>query len=129
MGAGVQFELTGTDHLFAGLQPFVDNGHAITALADLDDLVLTPSIEQSLNGTQLYISQPDPGNVTLNLQYCDTSGSTTDVHFVVKYASNMTVKVDQDLGNPGIICVLANDTHKNIRGQGYYYYWNASRSV
>ena len=92
-------------------------------------LVLTPSIEQSLNGTQLYISQPDPGNVTLNLQYCDTSGSTTDVHFVVKYASNMTVKVDQDLGNPGIICVLANDTHKNIRGQGYYYYWNASRSV
>lgn len=83
----------------------------------------------AMNGTRLFVTQADPGNVTLNLNYQDISGATTDVHFTVVAASNMTTIVDQDLGNPGTGVVVANWTHRNIRGNGYYWYYNATRTV
>lgn len=45
----------------------------------------------------------------------------------MKAAGNMTTIYEVDLGNPGTGVVLANHTHKNVRGQGWYYYYNATR--
>ena len=83
----------------------------------------------AMNGTRLFLTQADPGNVTLNLNYQDISGATTDVHFTVVAALNMTTILDQDLGNPGTGVVIANWTHGNVRGNGYYWYYNATRTV
>jgi PKD repeat protein len=86
-------------------------------------------VQAQLNNTALYTYQPDPSNVTDSLRYQDISGYTTDVLFIVKAAGNMTIMYQQDLGNPGTGVVLANWTHLNQRGQGYYFYYNASRST
>lgn len=92
---------------------------------------LTPNATASsaLSGTALYVTQPDVGNVTLNLRYQDTSGYTTNVLFLVKSAGNNTVIYQEDLGNPGTGVVYANHTHRNIRGDGYYWYYNATRDA
>lgn len=81
------------------------------------------------NQTRLWISQPDAGNVTLNMQYQDLTGYTTNVNFTVKTANNMTTIYEVSLGNPGISLVLANHTHRNIIGNGYYWYYNATRVI
>jgi hypothetical protein len=92
-------------------------------------LAVNVTKEQPLNSTKLYVTQPDIGNVTLNLLYQDHSGSTTDLHFVVKTANNMTTIWDQDLGNPGTAVVYANKTYPNIRGNGVFWFYNATRNV
>jgi hypothetical protein len=80
------------------------------------------------NNTALYVTQPNSSYVTLNLRYQDTSNSTSNVIFYVVAANNMTTIYSVDLGNPGTQIVYANHTHKNTRGNGYFYYYNATRS-
>ncbi len=81
-----------------------------------------------LNQTKLYITQPDPGNVTFNLIYKDTSGLTTDVIFEIIAANNKTRVYGVDLGNPGTSAVLANYTLPNVIDNTYYFGYNATRS-
>lgn len=81
-----------------------------------------------LNNTALYMTQPNASYVTLNLRYQDLSGSTSNLKFYVMTTGNRTIIYTQDLGNPGTSVVYANHTHKNIRGIGYYWYYNATRS-
>jgi len=90
-------------------------------------LTITPSPQMYMNNTRLYFEQPDAGNVTLALRYQDTSGKTTNVRFIVKAAGNMTVIVDENLGNPGTGIVLANRTYPNILGDSYFWYYNATK--
>jgi len=90
-------------------------------------LTITPSPQMYMNNTRLYFEQPDAGNATLALRYQDTSGKTTNVRFIVKAAGNMTVIVDENLGNPGTGIVLANRTYPNILGDSYFWYYNATK--
>jgi len=85
------------------------------------------SINQ-LNQTKLYITQPDPGNVTFNLIYKDTSGSTSNLVFEIIAANNKTRVYGVDLGNPGTSIVLANYTLPNVIDNSYYFGYNATRS-
>ncbi len=82
----------------------------------------------TINNTALYVTQPNSSYVTLNLRYQDLSGSTSNVKFYVVAAINRTIIFTEDLGNPGTSIIYANYTHKNIRGDGYYWYYNATRS-
>jgi hypothetical protein len=95
-------------------------------IGDKPNAVNTTEVD-SLNQTKLWPSQPDVGNWTLNMQYRDITGKTTDVRFIVKAAGNLTEIYNVSLGNPGTSLVLANHTHRNIIGEGYYYYWKATR--
>jgi hypothetical protein len=92
-------------------------------------IAVTNTSYSTTNNTALYTTQPNASYVTLNLRYQDTSGSTSDVIFYVVSANNMTTIYSVDLGNPGVNAVYANHTHKNTRGNGYYYYYNATRSA
>jgi PKD repeat protein len=90
-------------------------------------LTITPSPQMYMNNTRLYFEQPDAGNVTLALRYQDTSGKTSNVRFIVKAAANMTVIVDENLGNPGTGIVFGNRTYPNILGDSYFWYYNATK--
>lgn len=109
-----------TTNINPGLDPYT------IWIGDKPNVVNTTEID-SLNQTRLWASQPDFGNWTLNMQYRDLTGKTTDVRFIVKAAGNLTEVYNVSLGNPGTSLVLANHTHKNIIGEGYYYYWKATR--
>jgi len=82
----------------------------------------------TMNATRMYLSEPDIGNVTMNLIFQDISGGTTNVLFEVYSANNMTLINRTDLGNPGTGILTANYTVPNVRGNGYYYGYNATRS-
>jgi PKD repeat protein len=109
-----------TANINPGLDPYT------IWIGDKPNAVNTTEID-SLNQTKLWPSQPDVGNWTLNMQYRDISGKTTEVRFIVKTAGNLTEIYNVSLGNPGTSLVLANHTHRNIIGEGYYYYWKATR--
>ena len=87
------------------------------------------TVVNALNQSRLWISQPNASYVTLNMQYRDLTGSTTSVEFIVKTANNLTVIYNQTFPSPGTATILMNHTHKNIRGQGYFWYFNATREV
>jgi len=82
----------------------------------------------TMNATRMYLSEPDIGNVTMNLIFQDISGGTTNVLFEVYSANNMSLLSRTDLGNPGTGILTANYTVPNVRGNGYYYGYNATRS-
>jgi PKD repeat protein len=92
-------------------------------------LVVQNTSYSTTNNTALYVTQPNSSYVTLNLRYQDTSNSTSNVMFYVVAANNMTTIYSVNLGNPGTQIVYANHTHKNTRGNGYFYYYNATRSA
>ena len=86
------------------------------------------STQAYLNQTRVWITEPDPANITFNLLYQDTSGDTSDVIFRVIASNNMTVIYQVDLGDPGTSAILANYTVPNIRGNAYYAGYNATRA-
>jgi len=83
---------------------------------------------QCLANTSLKNSQPDKDHVTLTLNYQDTCGLTTNVIFFVKTGNDRRVIYRKDLGNPGTSLVTASYTVPNIRGQEYYWNYNATRT-
>jgi hypothetical protein len=111
-----------TTNINPGLDPY-------NVWIGVSPLTVIPSAQDYTNNTRLYLTQPDPANLTLNLRYQDTSGKTTNVVFSVEAAANMTTIYTQDLGNPGIGVVLANKTYPNVRGVGYWARYNATRSI
>jgi hypothetical protein len=113
-----------TSYLYPGSDPFIiwiGNNPIKNATAN-------PPRSESLNQTKLYLTQSDPGNVTNNLDYRDMSGRTTSVTFIVKYANNLTVAYQETKAVSGTTAVHMNWTHVNIRGQGYFFGYNATRT-
>ena len=80
-----------------------------------------------MNGTRVYITEPDIYNVSMCINYIDTSGYTTSVNETWMY-SNTTLIYNQVI-TPGTTANLTCITLPNIRGTETWFGYNATRSV
>lgn len=87
------------------------------------------TIAQTLNQSYVWVTEPNSSYVTFNSQYQDALAKTTNVRFIVRFASNNSILYQYDFGNPGSAKVLANYTMLNIRGLQMRAALNYTRSV
>jgi len=113
---------TYTAMLYPGLDPY-------TIWIGTSPLAINTTAHTYLNTTKIFITQPDVANVTMNMQYQNKLGTTTSVVFTVKYQNNLTTAYQTTIAGFGTSMVYANYTVPNVRGQGYFYGYNASRNV
>lgn len=87
------------------------------------------TIAQTLNQSYVWVTEPNSSYVTFNSQYQDALAKTTNVRFIVRFASNNSILYQYDFGDPGSAKVLANYTMLNIRGLQMRAALNYTRSV
>ncbi len=77
----------------------------------------------------LYVTEPNTSYVTMNLNYTDMSGLTNNLIFTVVAKENNTVINTQSFSGFGTNPIYANYTVPNVRGKGYYWQYDARRTV
>jgi hypothetical protein len=80
------------------------------------------SVYLALQNTTLWFAEPNASYIRLGVNYTDVSGKTTDLKWYIKCASNGTVILSRDLGNPGTGSLSDYKDIKNVRG--YTWTWN-----
>jgi len=79
-----------------------------------------------LNGTQVYMTEPDIHNVTMCIDYVDTTGLTSSVTDTWMFQNNDTV-FNTVTFSPGTSLNTSCYTLPNIRGTMVFWGWNATR--
>ena len=108
--------------LYPGMDPY-------TIWIGTSPLAVNTTANTYLNTTKLFVTQPDVANITMNMQYQNKLGTTTSVVFTVKYQNNLTTAYQTTIAGFGTSMVYANYTVPNVRGQGYFYLYNATRTT
>jgi PKD repeat protein len=81
-----------------------------------------------LNGTRVYITEPDIHNVSMCIDYIDTTGNTNYVNDTWMFQNNNTVFYTSNF-TPGVALNTSCYTLPNVRGTAVWWGWNASRIV
>lgn len=84
------------------------------------------STYQALNQTRVYFYEPDINNVTMCIDYMDTSGATISVTDIWKFTNNNTV-MNATTIIPGVSLNTACYTVRNVRGTTVWWGYNATR--
>jgi len=108
--------------LYPGMDPY-------TIWIGTSPLAVNTTANTYLNTTKLFVTQPNVANITMNMQYQNKLGTTTSVVFTVKYQNNLTTAYQTTIAGFGTSMVYANYTVPNVRGQGYFYLYNATRTT
>jgi PKD repeat protein len=108
--------------LYPGMDPY-------TIWIGTSPLAVNVTANTYLNTTKIFVTQPNVGNITMNMQYQNKLGTTTSVVFTVKHQNNLTTAYQTTIAGFGTSMVYANYTVPNVRGQGYFYGYNASRNI
>lgn len=82
---------------------------------------------QQLNGTRTYIVEPDIYNVSMCIDYIDSSGSTTSVTETWLFGLNQTLMHSLTF-SPGVVLNTNCHTIPNVRGVQVWWGWNATRT-
>jgi hypothetical protein len=88
----------------------------------------TPKLSY-LNGSAIYVTEPNSSFVSFNVSYIDTSDNTDNVLWNITYANNGTTLYSHDFGDPGT--ALQTDTYlvsTSVRGQEYIARYFAHRT-
>jgi PKD repeat protein len=80
----------------------------------------------NLNGTRVYFTEPDINNVSMCIDYIDTSGETSSVTFIWKFTNGTTLNTSTV--NPGTGLNTICNVTRNIRGTQIYWGYNATRN-
>jgi hypothetical protein len=86
-------------------------------------------IYNQIANSSLYITEPNMSYVTFNIIYQDLSGLTTRVVWNVTNRDNGTVMSSYVYPPPGLGTIRGNYTVPNIRGQEWWFSYNATRSA
>lgn len=85
------------------------------------------STYSQLNGTRVYATEPDIGNVSMCIDYKDTSGLTTSVTDTWLFKNNNTV-MNTTTFVPGTTLNTHCYTIRNVRGTQVWWGYNATRT-
>jgi PKD repeat protein len=87
------------------------------------------SITTYLNGSAIYVTEPNSSFVTFNVTYIDTSHNTANLFWNVTCPDNGTVLYSHDFGDPGVTAQTDSYTvSTSERGQEYWARYYATRT-
>jgi hypothetical protein len=87
---------------------------------------MSNSVYTALNGTKVYMTEPDINNVSMCINFVDNTGTTTRVNETWLFANNNSVFFTSNLTNPGTTANLTCYTMKNTRGTQVWWGYNSS---